>query len=304
MADREKLNDERFCYYSDFNEYYRGALKRCLELHKKYLEMGDLHSIYRDTIVPMQAKIMKEIVGHAQYNDVYLAVYYYLLWNGYFSHNQNFVGGRDDISIPTEKGISISAGTGDCKNISCNYGDVLQVLLPNQVNLLAGTHCSYESTVISSDKITRKISNSEEHNNSKDFIFLPNHQVVFVSNKSGKYLYDPTNFMIQRFSDISTTGETEPTDLRINLGEGQFLPDIDLRMAFLDKVYKSSHKLNRIRKHVYPDEALTEIMQTGIKLCEDNMGVIGDFHAQMNPTFQKVQESKGTYSRILRPSNH
>lgn len=304
MANREKFNDERFCYYSEFNNYYRGLLKRCLELHKKYLELGELHSIYRDTVVPMQAKIMQETAGNTPYNDVYFAIYYYLLWNGYFSYNQQFIAGRDNEYIPTEKGISISTGIGDCKNISCNYVDVVQTLLPKQVNLLAGTHCSYESSVVSSDKIIRKINSSESREDLKKFVFLPNHQVVFVSNMSGQYLYDPTNFMIQRFSDFSTASETEPTDLRINLGEGEFLPDVSLRISFLDKVSKSSRKLNRIRKHSYPDEALVEIMHAGIELCEDNISGIRDFHEQMNPFFKKVKESKGAYSRVLRPSNH
>ena len=170
-----------------------------LEFYRQIYETSSLKQQF-NLAQDCESKLISEIADRKDKN-LYLAIYYYLVWNGYFSADKTFIAtSNDSIELKTDLGIGISCGNGCCRNFAPHFKTILSLLDENQDLILVGTKYHYQNNPIpKTRKIKTKVKKSsmETKREFRDWKF-PNHiELLDVSNPENIMLFDPFNLNIQ-----------------------------------------------------------------------------------------------------------
>ena len=148
-----------------------------------------------DQVMLKEANLLKELVTNNDIETIF-SVYHYLLWNGYFSHKNEFTYKTNNKEECYDLALNIAAGSGCCRNIAVHFTNLINIIQNNNDFVLIGTKYKKAPTMLS------KVSNIKPKK-TKENIYYSTHAESF-DNKNN-ILYDPENFGIIRmnYDDIS-----------------------------------------------------------------------------------------------------
>lgn len=262
-----------------------------LEFYRQIYETSSLKQQF-NLAQDCESKLISEIADRKDKN-LYLAIYYYLVWNGYFSADKTFIAtSNDSIELKTDLGIGISCGNGCCRNFAPHFKTILSLLDENQDLILVGTKYHYPNNPLPK---TRKIKTKVKKSSMKikrefrDWKF-PNHiELLDVSNPENIMLFDPFNLNIQ---ELINKRERISRRKMIDFGIPLFL-DFDISDDFRRELLEIARPLERqVSKKILSEMPLEKRMQLraeAIELCEQKKSLVEAYHRDMNPTYQYIK---------------
>lgn len=262
-----------------------------LEFYRQIYETSSLKQQF-NLAQDCESKLISEIADRKDKN-LYLAIYYYLVWNGYFSADKTFIAtSNDSIELKTDLGIGISCGKGCCRNFAPHFKTILSLLDENQDLILVGTKYHYPNNPIpKTRKIKTKVKKSsmETKREFRDWKF-PNHiELLDVSNPENIMLFDPFNLNIQ---ELINKRERISRRKMIDFGIPLFL-DFNISDDFRRELLEIARPLERqVSKKILSEMPLEKRMQLraeAIELCEQKKSLVEAYHRDMNPTYQYIK---------------
>lgn len=262
-------------------------------INYKLYKSHPLKEIFDET-VQEEAELIKKISPNSD-NKTYMSIYYYLVWNGYFSANHQFVFDNNTTNLLVEPSISIAAGNGVCRNLCAHLKKILEIINKKESLVLAGTKYSYERKNLKKApeiernirEIERNIRLKKKDKKSTDHNF-PNH-VEILDTKQG-ILYDPSNFSIQKITNQpENTARKKIIDLGIELIlnydiEELYANDLVTHSDYLEK------KLSDRRLEELSLEDRYLLRQEGINICKENEYLIESHQRKMQATYQYIKK--------------
>ena len=165
-------------------EGYFDFYKEHLTNYKIY-KNDPLKEIFDET-VQEEAELIKKLSPISD-NKIYMSIYYYLVWNGYFSANHQFVFDNNTIDLLVEPSIAIASGNGVCRNLCAHLKKILEIINKKESLVLAGTKYSYErKNLKKAPEIERNKRLKKKEKKSADSNF-PNH-VEILDMKQKNYM--------------------------------------------------------------------------------------------------------------------
>ena len=275
-------------------DFYKEHLTN-YKIYKNY----PLKEIFDET-VQEEAELIKKLSPISD-NKIYMSIYYYLVWNGYFSANHQFVFDNNTIDLLVEPSIAIAYGNGVCRNLCAHLKKILEVINKKESLVLAGTKYGYErrnlkkAPEIERNKRLKKKAPEIERNKrlkkkekkSADNNF-PNH-VEILDTKQG-ILYDPSNFSIQK---ITNQPENQDRNKIIDLGIELTL-NYDIEESYANDLVTHSDYLERELSSRRLEELSLEarylLRQEGINICKENEDLIESHQRKMQATYQYIKK--------------
>lgn len=252
------------------------------KLYKSY----PLKEIFDET-VQEEAELIKKLSPNPD-NKTYMSIYYYLVWNGYFSANHQFVFNNNTTDLLVEPSIAIAAGNGVCRNLCAHLKKILEIIDKKESLVLAGTKYSYErKNLKKAPEIERNKRLKKKEKKSADSNF-PNH-VEILDMKQG-ILYDPSNFSIQKIiNQPENPDRKKMIDLGIELTlnydiEESYAKDLVTYSDYLEKELSS----RRLEELSLEDRYL--LRQEGINICKENEELIESHQRKMQATYQYIKK--------------
>ena len=142
-------------------------------INYKLYKSHSLKEIFDET-VQEEAELIKKLSPISD-NKTYMSIYYYLVWNGYFSANHQFVFDNNTTDLLVEPSISIAAGNGVCRNLCAHLKKILEIINKKESLVLAGTKYGYKrKNLKKAPEIERNIRLKKKDTKSTDSNF-PNH---------------------------------------------------------------------------------------------------------------------------------
>ena len=240
-----------------------------------------------DETVQEEAELIKKISPNPD-NKTYMSIYYYLVWNGYFSANHQFVFNNNTTDLLVEPSIAIAAGNGVCRNLCAHLKKILEIIDKKESLVLAGTKYSYErKNLKKAPEIERNKRLKKKEKKSADSNF-PNH-VEILDMKQG-ILYDPSNFSIQKIiNQPENPDRKKMIDLGIELTlnydiEESYAKDLVTHSDYLEKKLSS----RRLEELSLEDRYL--LRQEGINICKENEELIESHQRKMQATYQYIKK--------------
>lgn len=259
------------------------------KLYKSHL----LKEIFDET-VQEEAELIKKLSPNSD-NKVYMSIYYYLVWNGYFSANHQFVFDNNTIDLLVEPSISIASGNGVCRNLCAHLKKILEIIDKKESLVLAGTKYSYErKNLKKAPEIERNKRLKKKEKKSADSNF-PNH-VEILDTKQG-ILYDPSNFSIQKITNQPENPDRKKMiDLGIELTlnydiEESYAKDLVTHSDYLEKKLSS----RRLEELSLEDRYL--LRQEGINICKENEDLIESHQRKMQDAYQYIKKEAMFFKR-------
>ncbi len=268
------------------------------KLYKSHL----LKEIFDET-VQEEAELIKKLSPNSD-NKVYMSIYYYLVWNGYFSANHQFVFDNNTIDLLVEPSISIASGNGVCRNLCAHLKKILEVINKKESLVLAGTKYGYKrKNLKKAPEIERNIRLKKKDTKSTDSNFpnhveildtkstdsnFPNH--VEILDTKQKILYDPSNFSIQKIiNQPENPDRKKMIDLGIELTlnydiEESYAKDLVTHSDYLEKEL-SGRRLEKMSL-----EARYLLRQEGINICKENEDLIESHQRKMQAVYQYIKK--------------
>lgn len=224
-----------------------------------------------------------------------MSIYYYLVWNGYFSANHQFVFDNNTIDLLVEPSISIACGNGVCRNLCAHLKKILEIIDKKESLVLAGTKYSYERRNLKkAPEIERNKRLKKKEKKSADSNF-PNH--VEILDMKQKILYDPSNFSIQKIiNQPENPDRKKMIDLGIELTlnydiEESYAKDLVTHSDYLEKKLSS----RRLEELSLEDRYL--LRQEGINICKENEDLIESHQRKMQATYQYIKKETIPFKR-------
>lgn len=252
------------------------------KLYKSY----PLKEIFDET-VQEEAELIKKLSPNPD-NKTYMSIYYYLVWNGYFSANHQFVFDNNTIDLLVEPSISIASGNGVCRNLCAHLKKILEVINKKESLVLAGTKYGYKrKNLKKAPEIERNIRLKKKDTKSTDSNF-PNH--VEILDTKQKILYDPSNFSIQKIiNQPENPDRKKMIDLGIELTlnydiEESYAKDLVTHSDYLEKEL-SGRRLEKMSL-----EARYLLRQEGINICKENEDLIESHQRKMQAVYQYIKK--------------
>ena len=252
------------------------------KLYKSHL----LKEIFDET-VQEEAELIKKLSPNSD-NKVYMSIYYYLVWNGYFSANHQFVFDNNTIDLLVEPSISIASGNGVCRNLCAHLKKILEVINKKESLVLAGTKYGYKrKNLKKAPEIERNKRLKKKEKKSADSNF-PNH--VEILDMKQKILYDPSNFSIQKIiNQPENPDRKKMIDLGIELTlnydiEESYAKDLVTHSDYLEKEL-SGRRLEKMSL-----EARYLLRQEGINICKENEDLIESHQRKMQDAYQYIKK--------------
>lgn len=252
------------------------------KLYKSY----PLKEIFDET-VQEEAELIKKLSPNPD-NKTYMSIYYYLVWNGYFSANHQFVFNNNTTDLLVEPSIAIAAGNGVCRNLCVHLKKILEIIDKKESLVLAGTKYSYErKNLKKAPEIERNKRLKKKEKKSADSNF-PNH--VEILDTKQKILYDPSNFSIQKIiNQPENPDRKKMIDLGIELTlnydiEESYAKDLVTYSDYLEKELSS----RRLEELSLEDRYL--LRQEGINICKENEELIESHQRKMQATYQYIKK--------------
>lgn len=294
MITLENLSEEKLKQLKDYFSFYnKDYIKFFQKIRQKHLDniLGEDYYKYFIEIIRKSGKLTEEL----KFNDpVSISVLYeYLLWNGYFSKDNNLVYSISDrINNIGLVGADIMKG----KSVCLNNADMLSYILRER-NIEAYT---IGCTVPNNDgkkfqyrpEIERNIANVKF----KDYFVnkvanllglskLGNHAVTCF-NFNGVYsVCDPTSLAFLNFTDINKmeyVGRDTEAILKswvmVLLNDMFYEQFEDILLKILIHSDLKPLQLDNIRK----------ISELTMKICTDNQTLLGDFHSDIYPEIEGI----------------
>ena len=259
------------------------------KLYKSY----PLKEIFDET-VQEEAELIKKLSPNPD-NKTYMSIYYYLVWNGYFSANHQFVFNNNTMDLLVEPSISIAAGNGVCRNLCAHLKKILEIINKKESLVLAGTKYSYERRNLKkAPEIERNKRLKKKEKKSADSNF-PNH--VEILDMKQKILYDPSNFSIQK---ITNQPENPDRKKMIDLGIELTL-NYDIEESYANDLVTHSDYLERELSSRRLEELSLEarylLRQEGINICKENEDLIESHQRKMQATYQYIKKETIPFKR-------
>ena len=118
------------------------------DFYKEHLTNYKIYKSYPlkemfDETVQEEAELIKKISPNPD-NKTYMSIYYYLVWNGYFSANHQFVFNNNTTDLLVEPSIAIACGNGVCRNLCAHLKKILEIIDKKESLVLSRTKYSYE----------------------------------------------------------------------------------------------------------------------------------------------------------------
>ena len=252
------------------------------KLYKSY----PLKEIFDET-VQEEAELIKKLSPNPD-NKTYMSIYYYLVWNGYFSANHQFVFNNNTTDLLVEPSISIASGNGVCRNLCAHLKKILEIIDKKESLVLAGTKYSYErKNLKKAPEIERNKRLKKKEKKSADSNF-PNH--VEILDMKQKILYDPSNFSIQKIiNQPENPDRKKMIDLGIELTlnydiEESYAKDLVTHSDYLEKEL-SGRRLEKMSL-----EARYLLRQEGINICKENEDLIESHQRKMQAVYQYIKK--------------
>lgn len=247
-----------------------------------------------DETVQEEAELIKKISPNPD-NKTYMSIYYYLVWNGYFSANHQFVFNNNTTDLLVEPSIAIACGNGVCRNLCAHLKKILEIIDKKESLVLAGTKYSYKRrNLIKAPEIGRNIRLKKKDKKSTDDNF-PNH--VEILDTKQEILYDPSNFSIQKITNQpENTDRKKMIDLGIELTlnydiEESYANDLATHSDYLEK------KLSGRRLEEMSLEARYLLRQEGINICKENEDLIESHQRKMQAVYQYIKKETIPFKR-------
>ena len=273
-------------------EAYFDFYKEKLIDYKLY-KSHPLKEIFNET-VQEEAKIIKKISPISD-NKTYMSIYYYLVWNGYFSANHQFIFDNNTTALLVEPSIAIACGNGVCRNLCAHLKKILEVINKKESLVLVGTKYNYKRrNLIKAPEIERNIRLKKKDKKSTDDNF-PNH--VEILDTKQEILYDPSNFSIQKITNQpENTDRKKMIDLGIELTlnydiEESYANDLATHSDYLEK------KLSGRRLEEMSLEARYLLRQEGINICKENEDLIESHQRKMQAVYQYIKKETIPFKR-------
>ena len=273
-------------------EAYFDFYKEKLIDYKLY-KSHPLKEIFNET-VQEEAKIIKKISPISD-NKTYMSIYYYLVWNGYFSANHQFIFDNNMTALLVEPSIAIACGNGVCRNLCAHLKKILEVINKKESLVLVGTKYNYKRrNLIKAPEIERNIRLKKKDKKSTDDNF-PNH--VEILDTKQEILYDPSNFSIQKITNQpENTDRKKMIDLGIELTlnydiEESYANDLATHSDYLEK------KLSGRRLEEMSLEARYLLRQEGINICKENEDLIESHQRKMQAVYQYIKKETIPFKR-------
>ena len=259
------------------------------KLYKSY----PLKEIFDET-VQEEAELIKKLSPNPD-NKTYMSIYYYLVWNGYFSANHQFVFDNNTMDLLVEPSIAIASGNGVCRNLCAHLKKILEIIDKKESLVLAGTKYSYERRNLKKEpEIERNKRLKQKEKKSADNNF-PNH-VEILDTKQG-ILYDPSNFSIQK---ITNQPENSDRNKIIDLGIELTL-NYDIEESYANDLVTHSDYLERELSSRRLEELSLEarylLRQEGINICKENEDLIESHQRKMQATYQYIKKEAMFFKR-------
>ena len=272
----------------EYFDFYKEHLTN-YKIYKTY----PLKEIFDET-VQEEAELIKKLSPISD-NKVYMSIYYYLVWNGYFSANHQFVFDNNTIDLLVEPSISIACGNGVCRNLCAHLKKILEIIDKKESLVLAGTKYGYERRNLKkTPEIERNIRLKKKDKKSTDYNF-PNH-VEILDTKQG-ILYDPSNFSIQKITNQPENPDRKKMiDLGIELTlnydiEESYAKDLVTHSDYLEKELSS----RRLEELSLEDRYL--LRQEGINICKENEDLIESHQRKMQDAYQYIKKEAMFFKR-------
>ena len=273
-------------------EAYFDFYKEKLIDYKLY-KSHPLKEIFNET-VQEEAELIKKISPISD-NKTYMSIYYYLVWNGYFSANHQFIFDNNTTALLVEPSIAIACGNGVCRNLCAHLKKILEVINKKESLVLVGTKYNYKRrNLIKAPEIERNIRLKKKDKKSTDDNF-PNH--VEILDTKQEILYDPSNFSIQKITNQpENTDRKKMIDLGIELTlnydiEESYANDLATHSDYLEK------KLSGRRLEEMSLEARYLLRQEGINICKENEDLIESHQRKMKAVYQYIKKETIPFKR-------
>lgn len=271
---------------------YFDFYKEKLIAYKLY-KSHPLKEIFDET-VQEEAELIKKLSPISD-NKIYMSIYYYLVWNGYFSANHQFVFDNNATDLLVEPSISIAAGNGVCRNLCAHLKKILEIINKKESLVLAGTKYSYErKNLKKTPEIERNIRLKKKDKKSTDKNF-PNHVEILDTKQT--ILYDPSNFSIQKIiKQPENPDRKKMIDLGIELTlnydiEESYANDLVAHSDYLEKKLSS----RRLEEMSLEDRYL--LQQEGINICKENEDLIETHQRKMQAVYQYIKKETIPFKR-------
>lgn len=300
------MNDFDKEYENRYNKYFDNKVEQGNnEKIKPYL--AGVKENYNG-FVYNAAKLIIDLSGDMQKEEIYFGIFVYLYRNGFFSKDNTFEFGAPNNELNSLLGVSVIQGTGVCRNISSLFKDILNDICSikkiNSKALGCGVHLNnYEiqiphSEIPSNYKI--KLSKSGVGGNSllPDSILKQDHFDVFYgkseNNQLSFMIFDPTNFIIEEIdiTDLNSNRTDNVIDLRWNMIDSLYASDKNKK--YMENFNNSANKVfNSIKKANHkslPKRTMELIMLYSIRQCEKQMDKLVEFYKDNKFRYKCIED--------------
>ena len=250
-----------------------------------------------DFLLKKEADLIRSICdGNLTFVRVF-TVYYYLLWNGFFSYKNNFVFKCSKDCINSKPGISIINGEGVCFNIAAHFCDILKYLPVDYSGFVVGMHAKESDNWDSFHPDIKKHSSDDVLNSD----VLLNHANVLIMKKDDIYILDPTNFLIYKVlrNDKNNYSFTR-VELRINIDLDSSFDDVN---QFRDAVFKLKRLNDEFASREYKKcgvGILFDILNIGVNMCCNHMKEILEFRKECDDFYTFMASNMYDFSNHIK----
>ena len=275
-------------------EYYNFA-KKYVDKYESYKtsQLKELH----DEIIREEAKLIDDL-SPIKDKNMYMTLYYYLLWNGYFSAGKKFTAMIHPNELTVDTSISIANGNGCCRNVTPHFVKILRLLEPGTSMALIGTKTGFIPNVLKDiPEIKRNIDASvfsaepRRDESRKDY---PNHLELFYYPTST--ILDPYSFIIQKYKHNSKSYNAHQKIISFAAG---MIYDYEMSEEKRQEMYNRSARIEGTLK----DYEITEMSKTqlddlrylGVSLCKRHEDLLEKHSAKMEKSYQKVKSLTPQY---------
>lgn len=244
-------------------------------------------------LVKKEADLIRNICdGDINFIKVF-SVYYFLIWNGFFSIDNSFqFGSSNKDFFEFEDGASIINGEGVCLNISAHFRDILKYLSSDYEAYLVGVHLKEEDNWNAKhSKINKKIQNNHQknENNNIENNLLIDHADVLITCNNGFYLLDPTNFLIYKLLNNNKGKDNlnNRIELRVNLNSN-INANIDRRKKILSKIDEFNDWFSSMECCRVDNNGLSTFLDYGVRSCQKHMDDILEYRKKYDSLYRKL----------------
>lgn len=266
-------------------DYYKKCILMTEDSRYQYLD-SDLSKL-ADEVLQIDKSLIEAIADEKDINT-YFSIYYYLLWNGYFSENNNFIWQSKKKEIEANLGLNVAAGNGCCRNISVHFANILNALTDNDFTLIGVRYKNNIKGIKPLKEIKQKVTKKEKIDKPEN-IYNANHLSAFYT--KNKTIYDPQNFLIQKmnYDKIGKEYFIGTFDLGLDSIYNPYI-NLEERLNSLSKKLETSKLFAYVEKKLIEQKELRTLMKKGIKLCQENQKIIKKHQQDTKPLYQYIKK--------------